>query len=447
MIRRSHAQPRIVRRHKRTAEETEREGRLRKLQEEAAARHRAERARSAALAPPVPRRSAPSRNQTVAEPGAPPDQAATSHPSRQPTPLITPPLVTEQPSLSPQPSLPPNGHKNPQTKAREKGNQPGGRPKKPVAPKRPRRPKAVHQEATSPERPLTPLEEAAEQFYLDREVRECTPATLRCYRYDLGQFLHQLGDHQVTRPEQITPQHIRLYLQRLQNRKLSPWTTHQHARVIRSFCNFLVSEELIAKSPMARVGMPRLPKELLPPFSAEEVQLLLEAAERGRQPTRDLALLLTLLDTGCRLSELLALQLGDINLGTGRVLVRQGKGRKDRVTFMGQRARSALKEYVGRRRRASDALWRTDEGEPLTKGGVREIFRRLSLRSGVLDVQAHKFRRTFAIWSLRAGMNIYSLQMLMGHSDLKTLQRYLALVEADLETAHKEHGAVDTMLA
>jgi len=58
----------------------------------------------------------------------------------------------------------------------------------------------------------------------------------------------------------------------------------------------------------------------------------------------------------------------------------------------------------------------------------------------------HRFRRTCALWSLRAGMNIYALQQIMGHTDLTTLQRYLPLVEADLEQAHRSHGAVDNML-
>jgi site-specific recombinase XerD len=93
-----------------------------------------------------------------------------------------------------------------------------------------------------------------------------------------------------------------------------------------------------------------------------------------------------------------------------------------------------------------EPLWLPYDGERLKVSGLRLALLRMAQRANVQDVHAHKFRRTFALWSLRAGMNIYSLQMLMGHSDLEILRRYLALVEADLEKQHHEHGAVDSML-
>ena len=107
-----------------------------------------------------------------------------------------------------------------------------------------------------------------------------------------------------------------------------------------------------------------------------------------------------------------------------------------------------MKKYLkGRpRRTAHEPLWITDEGAYLTTSALRQLLERLAHRAGLTDVHPHKFRRTFALWSLRAGMNIYCLQRIMGHSDLKILQRYLALVEADLEKQHREHGAVDSML-
>ena len=283
---------------------------------------------------------------------------------------------------------------------------------------------------------------------LDRQVRQCTESTIRNYRHEVTAFVEWLEEHGVVEPLHFNAQHIRLYLHEIDSRNVSRWTLHTYARSIRAFCNFLVSEEIIERSPMAKVGMPRLPKELLPAFTVDEAYLLLDAAEQGTQPLRDTAVILTLLDTGCRAAEFLALTMGDLDLDTGHVMVRQGKGRKDRVTYLGANACQAVRQYLKQRRRPQSGarVWLTDDNAPLTKTGLRMLLVRLAKRAGLTDVHPHKFRRTFALWSLRAGMNIYSLQALMGHSSLETLKRYLALDEADLEKQHREHGAVDSML-
>ena len=74
------------------------------------------------------------------------------------------------------------------------------------------------------------------------------------------------------------------------------------------------------------------------------------------------------------------------------------------------------------------------------------MLKRLGVKARVEHCHPHTFRRTFALWSLRSGMNIYALQQIMGHSDLQVLRQYLALVEDDLHDAHQKHGAVDNML-
>ena len=95
---------------------------------------------------------------------------------------------------------------------------------------------------------------------------------------------------------------------------------------------------------------------------------------------------------------------------------------------------------------AADPLWLSlTTGSGLTRSGLRLILHRLGKRADVMPCSPHVFRRTCALWSLRAGMNIYALQQMMGHTELTTLQRYLALVEADIEQAHRNHGAVDNM--
>ncbi len=282
-------------------------------------------------------------------------------------------------------------------------------------------------------------------FLLDGEARRLAPKTLHYYKQQLQPFLAYAEGSGATSPETLTANHIRTYLVSLQRRGLNDNSQHAAARAIRALCYFMVNEDLLAASPMRKVKMPALDKRILPAFTTEDVRMLLDACLTAR----DTAIVLCLLDSGCRASEFLALNAGDIDLKTGAVTVRQGKGRKDRVAFLGAKARKALLKYLMARgsTKPSDPLWPAhDDGERLTSSGLQQVLKRLGRRAQVKHAHPHTFRRTCALWSLRAGMNIYALQQIMGHADLAILRRYLALVEQDLEDAHRKYGAVDNML-
>lgn len=286
---------------------------------------------------------------------------------------------------------------------------------------------------------------AFDAFLLDAEARRLTLQTLRFYRQQLEPFLAFLLEQGVSKPEGITAPHIRSYLVGLQRRGLADASQHAAARSIRAFCNFMVKEDLLAASPMRKVQMPRQEKVILPAFEPDDVKRLLAACKINR----DVAIVLCLLDTGCRAAEFIGLDVGDVDMKTGTVKVRLGKGRKQRLTFLGARTRKALLKYLIERGspRPEEPLWLSHKtGDRITDAGLRLLCRRLGQAAGVAHCHPHTFRRTFALWSLRSGMNIYALQQLMGHSDLQILRRYLALVDEDLKEAHRKYGAVDSML-
>jgi site-specific recombinase XerD len=129
--------------------------------------------------------------------------------------------------------------------------------------------------------------------------------------------------------------------------------------------------------------------------------------------------------------------------------VRQGKGRKDRTTYLGARARKHMLRYYLDCGAPSPhgPVWRNERtGERLTTSGLRRLLLRLGEATSVPHCAPHTFRRTFALWSLRSGMSIYHLQRLMGHEDITVLRQYLALVDDDIAGAHARYGAVDNML-
>lgn len=296
---------------------------------------------------------------------------------------------------------------------------------------------------------LYTIAQSIDLFYLDNAARALAPRTQGYYRERLDTFAHWLNAEGVTSVSELDAPTIRRYLIALQQRDLSPYTVHAAARCIKTLCFFLVREGVLDVSPMRRVKMPQLPKDLLPPFSPSDVLALVDACEGSADPARDRALLLVLLDSGVRASELLALNVGDLDMSTGAVRVIRGKGAKDRTTFIGARTRKAVLRYLLQRPQAGPAeplFVGVREGARLHYFGLRSLLERIGDRAGVDDCDAHRFRRTFAVESLRAGMPIMQLAAMMGHGSLPVLQRYLRMVADDLRTAHEAHGPVARLL-
>lgn len=286
---------------------------------------------------------------------------------------------------------------------------------------------------------------ALDLFFLDCEARRLTDQTLSFYRAKLSLFIRWCEADGLETVEDLTAHHIRRYLVDLHRRDLSSQYQHDIARAIRAFLNYCVRDEILEKSPFTKVQMPRLEKKILDAFSPDDIRRIL----KGCGTERDRALCLFLLDTGVRASELVALNVEDIDLKTGTVTVRLGKGQKGRTTYVGARTRKQLVRYFAERgnlkgqKPAFAAEW---SGKRLTLSGLIQIMRRLQQRSEVATCTCHAFRRTFALNCLRNGMNIYVLARLMGHTDITVLLQYLPLVAEDLQDAHARFGTVDHLL-
>ena len=272
--------------------------------------------------------------------------------------------------------------------------------------------------------PLTPRTGFALEIYiLDARSRNLSPRSIRYYEQQIGWFIEFLMLQGCDRLDAITAHHIRLYFLHLQEKRgWKPASVQAAARAIRAFFNFCVTEELLEKSPMRKVKMPKVTERLLPAFTDADIRKLLAVTDNQR----DRAMILCLLDTGCRASEFLEWNLEDVNLVTGTVRVRLTKNRSERTVYLGSRARRELLKYFASERTCpDDPVWRTfDRRTRLTFYGLQSLLKKLSKKSGVSPCNPHRFRRTCALMSLRNGMNVYALQRIMGHSDLYFLKHH-----------------------
>jgi integrase/recombinase XerD len=298
------------------------------------------------------------------------------------------------------------------------------------------------------------LSQAVEGFLLARSADGYSPATLRQYRWVLDMLIKRI-DKPV---EEVTTQDLRGLLASVQS--MSPMSVYHVWKGIRAFYKWAAPELDIPRPDLA-LTRPRYSLPEVKPFTQDEVKRLIKAVERtapaqGRregftmarpQADRDRAILLVLLDTGLRASELCRLTVADCDLTSGTVTViphKSGLKSRPRLVPVGQSARKATWRYLATRQAsANEPLFLTQNEKPLDRGQLLHLLVRLGERAGVNKCHPHRFRHTFAIQFLRNGGDVFTLQRLLGHASLEMVRHYLALAEADDETAHRRASPAD----
>lgn len=283
--------------------------------------------------------------------------------------------------------------------------------------------------------------DAIADFMLHQRTSRSSPKTVQYYEFCLSKLQTWLEGQGIDQVGQVDSSVLRRFLASLDG-TMKPSSVHGVMRGVRALFKFLYREGVIDQCPMDRVKMPKLDKVILPAFTPEEIDLL-EKATSGKEATdlRNRALIHLLLDSGLRLAECAALKVGDIDLQTGVFKV-MGKGRKERVSKLGSVALKSFTKYARLRSgKPGEPLWLGRRG-PMTEAGIAETLEKLGKAAGV-HAHPHKFRRTCALMMLRSGADVFSVQFLLGHSDLAVLRRYLAQTQADVTRAHQLHSPVD----
>jgi integrase/recombinase XerC len=283
-----------------------------------------------------------------------------------------------------------------------------------------------------------------------RDERNLSAHTLRAYEREIAAFVEFAGaEMELRHPRGVTPATVRAYLAQLHSRRLAKVSVQRALAALRTYMRFLGREGVVESNPARAVPTPRAPKPLPEVVGAPQLAELLEALPATSVGRRDRAALELLYAAGLRVSELVGLDLDDVDLS--RRLVRViGKGNKERVVPFGTKAEMAIRSYLPDR-----AAWRhqgrvADGEEPLLvnqRGGrLSDRSLRRILNDAVHHValvhrlHPHALRHAFATHLLEAGMDLRAIQELLGHASLSTTQRYTHLDLAHLmETYRKAH--------
>jgi len=294
---------------------------------------------------------------------------------------------------------------------------------------------------------MTPsqTDHALDQFIAHLQVeRGLSSNTIQGYSRDLVRFLEFL-ERLGRRPESATREDVSAFLGELFGR-LSPRSIARNLTAVRMFFRFLVSEGRIETSPARLVEAPKLPRRLPDILSPDEVERLLEQPDPSTPiGLRDRAMLELLYATGLRVSELVGLRLQGVNLEVGFVRV-LGKGDKERVVPMGDKARDAITAYLqtGRealaRRRALAHVFLNARGGSLSRQGFWKIIKQYGRLAGIRKgITPHGLRHAFASHLLERGADLRSVQVMLGHADISTTQIYTHVTRERLKQLHEKH--------
>jgi integrase/recombinase XerC/integrase/recombinase XerD len=287
-----------------------------------------------------------------------------------------------------------------------------------------------------------------------------SPKTVSWYTEILSLFHKYLKERQL--PLTIGGMNILLlreYVLHLQQRgktragqniggRLSPVTVACHVRALRAFFNWLYQENLSPINLATNFKVPKAPSSLIMVLSDDEIRRILAVLDPAiGEGFRDSVIFMIMLDTGLRLSELAGLKLEDINMEQGLLKV-MGKGAKERIVPMGVQSRRVLQRYIFQYRpkplKTDDThVFISSHGFPATANSIKLVFSRISHKANVPRLHAHLCRHTFATRYVSSGGNIFALQLILGHSSLEMVKRYVSLSSSNIAIQHQKYSPLD----
>lgn len=295
------------------------------------------------------------------------------------------------------------------------------------------------------------LTQAREMF--TRELRIFSKATQAHHRDCVKALERILGMQgiEIRDVRQLTTRllkdHFVYYM--LDDMQLKPTTVNDRIRGVRSFTKFLAAEGYLPTNIGLELRQVREERTIIDAFNEDQIAALLRRPNRKTfTGLRDFTIMLLLLETGIRVSELTAIRLDDVRMKEGKILI-HGKGAKQRFVPFQSKFRRALREYLTARGAVeTDALFCSLNGKPMNKRSVQVAIQHYGEEAHISGVRCspHTFRHTMAKYYILAGGDIFSLQRILGHSSLDMVRLYVDLFGSDVEEQHRKFSFLENRL-
>jgi integrase/recombinase XerD len=297
----------------------------------------------------------------------------------------------------------------------------------------------------------TNLKGMVSAFLSTRRLRNLSPNTIIFYSQHLNKFLAFMESHypDVT-VEQIDHVILREYVSGLKEIHSAGGINH-HIKVMKILFRFMVEEGVISENPSKKISRIKTDQTAIATFSNSQIMAMLEVTKHQMDfpGIRNSALITLLYDTGCRISELLGLEIDNIQLEE-KILTVKGKGGMRRVVPFGDRSLINLVKYLNKRNKLfgnEGVLFLTKFGGPLTRRMTNKIIERIGNKARIENVRlsAHTFRHTFAKNWLMNGGDIFSLQKILGHRTLAMVRNYVNITFKDIQSQHSKFSPGDNL--
>jgi site-specific recombinase XerD len=311
---------------------------------------------------------------------------------------------------------------------------------------------------------LISISQAIEGYLLAAGARHLSPHTIADYKNTFNKFLSCLDQDPPI--ADITNRQIESFLASREG--VTKKTILNYYVGLSALWTWAVSEDLASRNVVRLVTPPKPEQREIIPFTADEIVVMLNALEKSKfyslpgkrscanslpHPERNRAIILLLVDTGLRASELCAIRIRHLDTRNQRISI-FGKGDKERSIPYSYRTGHALWRYLAIRRsrqldstkpaaQPDDFLFLTTRYRQMNRDRLLNLLKNIGERAGIPNVHPHRFRHTFAIMYLRNGGDPYTLQYILGHSTMEMVKTYLRLAQIDLDNAHRRASPVD----
>ena len=275
-----------------------------------------------------------------------------------------------------------------------------------------------------------------------RDVKKTSRNTEISYQRDLMQLKSFLEDKGITEVEKVTKTSLNSYILFLEKEGKATTTISRELASMKAFFNFMFKEGRIRKDPAELLKAPKIEKKAPVILSVNEVNALLDQpGMTTSKEIRDKAMLELLYATGIRVSELIGLELSDLNMQVGYITCRDGQ--KERMVPFGKPAKQALSVYLEKGRsqllkgKESQWLFTNCSGKAMSRQGFWKIIKSYARRAGIEeDITPHILRHSFAAHLIENGADLRSVQEMLGHSDISTTQIYTKLTNQKLKNVY-----------
>ena len=268
-----------------------------------------------------------------------------------------------------------------------------------------------------------------------REVKQASENTVQSYRRDLMQMITYLEEKEIREAAKVTKTSLHGYILHMEEQGKAATTISRMMAAMKAFFNYECMQACIRRNPAESLHAPKVEKKAPVILSVDQVSALL-AQPSGQTPKeiRDKAMLALLYATGIRVSELVGIQMEDINMNIGFLVCRDGE--RERTIPFGRSAKAALEEYLEHARnellrgKGSDYFFVNCTGGAMSRQGFWKIIKYYGEKAGIEeDITPHTLRHSFAAHLIARGADMRAVQTILGHSDMATTQMYAAYRE------------------